>query len=113
MDNMDSSLRKWLLPLLSNLPSPYILETVEVTFSFIVPFPWPTDLHTWMQSFSTILDSLLAAKFPRLRTANLTFDLRNAHTRPYNWKAFNSTLQPTKLQAQGVACAFKAEVYRP
>ena len=110
---MDSSLRKWLFPFLSNLPSPHLLEIVHVTFSFVVPFPWPTDLHDWMQKFAAMLEAVLVNRFPRLRAANLTLDLRNAHTRPYDWIAFNADLQPKYLPARGVACKFKAQVYRP
>lgn len=113
MDSMDSSLRKWLFPFLSNLPSPHLLEIVHVTFSFVVPFPWPTDLHDWMRKFAAMLEAVLVNRFPRLRAANLTLDLRNAHTRPYDWIAFNADLQPKYLPARGVACKFKAQVYRP
>ncbi|KAF9444185.1 hypothetical protein P691DRAFT_807733 [Macrolepiota fuliginosa MF-IS2] len=113
MNSMDASLRHWLLPLLSNILSPQLLERIDITFSFVVPFPWPTDLHNWMRSFAAELDVGLTHKFPTLRTANLTFDLRNAHTMPYDWQAFNDGIQPTNLQARGVACAFRAAVYRP
>ncbi|KAF5349177.1 hypothetical protein D9756_009359 [Leucocoprinus leucothites] len=114
MDSMNTSLRNWLFPLLTNLPSPQVLEVIDITFSFVVPFPWPTDLHTWMETFASELEATLdIVRFPRLQTANLTFDLRNAHTRPYNWQAFNATLHPARLYARGVACVFKAQVYRP
>jgi hypothetical protein len=66
-----------------------------------------------MESFCVNLDAMLNLGFPRLQTANLTFDLRGAHTMPFNWHAFNATLQPTMLTARGVNSVFKAQVYRP
>lgn len=113
MGIMNSSLRNWLFPILRNLPSPQILEHVKITFSFVVPFPWPTDLHTWMHSFSTELDEQLTSTFPNLTTASFTFDLRGAHTKPFDWPAFNGTIRPLRLQARGVTSTFRAEVYRP
>ncbi|KAJ3562087.1 hypothetical protein NP233_g9792 [Leucocoprinus birnbaumii] len=113
MTTLNTSFRKWLFPFLSQIPSPQILEIVDITFSFSISFPWPTDLHEWMETFAKELDVMLDSRFPRLRTANLTYDVRGAHTRPYDWTTFNTTLHPTKLHARGVACVFKTQLYRP
>ncbi|KAF7761454.1 hypothetical protein Agabi119p4_9446 [Agaricus bisporus var. burnettii] len=113
METMDYSLRRWLFPLLNNLPSPALLEHLHVMFSFVVPFPWPSDLHTWMRTFSIDLDEHLASTFPSLTIANMTFDLRGAHTKPFNWQNFNDSIRPERLQTRGVTSTFRAEVYRP
>jgi len=113
MNSMDSTLRKWLLPLLFNLPSQGLLEIVHITFSFVVPFPWPMDLHDWMLTISATLEAMLLRHFTQLKVATLKFDLRNAHTRPFDWNNFNERMQPRKLLSRGVTCTFKAEVYHP
>lgn len=113
METMDYSLRRWLFPILNSLPSPALLEHLHVMFSFVVPFPWPSDLHTWMRTFSIDLDEHLASTFPGLTIANLTFDLRGAHTKPFNWQNFNDSIRPERLQTRGVTSTFRAEVYRP
>jgi len=109
---MDSTLRKWLLPLLLNLPSQGLLEVIHITFSFVVPFPWPVDLHNWMLTISATLEAVLVKYFLRLQVAMLKFDLRNAHTRPFDWNDFNERMRPTKLIALGLKCDFSADAYR-
>jgi hypothetical protein len=66
-----------------------------------------------MHSFSIDLDDHLATAFPKLTIANLTFDLRGAHTKPFNWQNFNDSIRPVRLRARGVTSVFRAEVYRP
>ena len=109
---MDSTLRKWLLPLLLNLPSQGLLEVIHITFSFVVPFPWPVDLHSWMLTISATLEAVLVKYFLRLQVATLKFDLRNAHTRPFDWIDFNERMRPKKLISLGVNCDFSADAYR-
>ncbi|KXN86644.1 hypothetical protein AN958_09822 [Leucoagaricus sp. SymC.cos] len=113
MESMNECARPWLLPFLSNLPSPRLLETLDVMFSFVVPFPWPTDLHKWMRELAKDLADKLVENFPRVQKVSLTFDLRNAHTVQYDWVAFNNALHPIGLAQRGVDCKFKAVIYRP
>ena len=112
MNSLNSTLRKWLLPLLLNFPSQGLLEVIHITFSFVVPFPWPVDLHDWMLTISATLEAVLMKYFTRLQVVTLKFDLRNAHTRPFDWNDFNQGIQPKKLIARGVKCNFSADVYR-
>jgi len=112
MDSMDSTLRKWLLPVLLNLPSQGLLEVIHITFSFVVPFPWPVDLHDWMLTISATLEAVLVKYFLRLQVAKLKFDLRNAHTKPFDWNDFNEKMQPKKLISLGIICDFSANAYR-
>ncbi|KAJ3569910.1 hypothetical protein NP233_g4748 [Leucocoprinus birnbaumii] len=113
METLDASFRIWLFPFLSNLPSPRLLESVVITFSFFIPFPWPTDLHEWMKILAVDLDTELDRGFPELRTARLTYNIWGAHTRSYDWKTFNIALRPSKLNARGVACTFNTHIHKP